>query len=173
MELDLYKTELFGAITISCGIDYADDGESFDYHIHVNSEHPAQKNWGRAIFNTSVHPGNQEFEYLELIHNKVIKHIKKKIRKRTTRLLRNARYKKLFDAQHELCYLCEKPLSVYDCTIDHVLPRSKGGKNSLRNILLVHSKCNHIKGDRIPTKKELEYLEEVNRRVKKIQYLRY
>lgn len=173
MELDLYKTEIFGCITIACGVDYADDGESFDYHIHVKSEHPAQKDWGRVVFNTFNHPSNEEFQYLELIHNKVIKHIKKKIRKRTTRLLRNVRYKKIFDAQNELCYLCDKPLSVYDCTIDHVVPRSKGGKNTLRNILLVHSRCNHLKGSRLPTKKELEYLSDINQKVKKIHYLKY
>lgn len=34
-----------------------------------------------------------------------------------------------------------------DLTIDHLLPRSKGGTHDLSNLALVHRECNHKKGD--------------------------
>lgn len=53
------------------------------------------------------------------------------------------------------CYLCDReitlglemndPLSV---TIDHVIPRSKGGSLGLENLKLTHRKCNLEKADR-------------------------
>lgn len=171
--MQLYKTEIFGSITIACYQDVSSDAVGYDYRLEVTSDHPAQKPWGRNIFYSATPPDKEVLDYLYVIHNKVIKYVKKKIRKRTSRLLRNVRYKKLYDAQDGKCYLCDLPLSGYDCTIDHVLPVSKGGKDSLRNILLTHGKCNHDKGNRLPTRKELDYLAEVLARVKKIQYLKY
>ena len=35
-------------------------------------------------------------------------------------------------------------------TIDHVLPRSRGGKDSWENLIACCLKCNNIKGDRTP-----------------------
>jgi 5-methylcytosine-specific restriction endonuclease McrA len=37
-----------------------------------------------------------------------------------------------------------------DLTIDHVLPRSKGGKNTWENLVTCCSKCNLKKGNRTP-----------------------
>lgn len=34
-----------------------------------------------------------------------------------------------------------------DLTIDHLLPRSKGGTHDLSNLALVHRECNHNKGN--------------------------
>lgn len=34
-------------------------------------------------------------------------------------------------------------------TIDHVIPRSKGGEDNLDNYVLMHFKCNNKKGDRL------------------------
>jgi hypothetical protein len=35
-------------------------------------------------------------------------------------------------------------------TIDHVIPRSRGGKNTWQNLVAACSKCNHRKGNRTP-----------------------
>jgi CRISPR/Cas system Type II protein with McrA/HNH and RuvC-like nuclease domain len=37
-----------------------------------------------------------------------------------------------------------------DLTIDHVIPKSKGGKNTWSNMVTSCGKCNHKKGDRTP-----------------------
>ncbi len=39
--------------------------------------------------------------------------------------------------------------------IDHLWPRSKGGKNGKRNLVLSCAKCDHKKADRLPTFKEI------------------
>lgn len=54
----------------------------------------------------------------------------------------------LFDLQKGICPLCKLPLnSTTRSTIDHILPRSKGGGNDISNKQLTHSLCNNIKGD--------------------------
>jgi 5-methylcytosine-specific restriction endonuclease McrA len=35
-------------------------------------------------------------------------------------------------------------------TIEHHLPRSKGGKNKIENLRLAHRQCNQVKGDKLP-----------------------
>jgi len=44
------------------------------------------------------------------------------------------------------CQYCEKKISLSDCTIDHVIPRSRGGIHSWKNIVLSCAKCNQKKG---------------------------
>ena len=48
------------------------------------------------------------------------------------------------DAQR--CAYCAGPAS----TIDHVLPRSRGGKDSWENLVACCLRCNNLKGDRTP-----------------------
>jgi 5-methylcytosine-specific restriction endonuclease McrA len=45
------------------------------------------------------------------------------------------------------CLYCDSPK---DLTIDHVLPRSRGGGNTWENLATCCSKCNSRKGDRTP-----------------------
>ena len=44
------------------------------------------------------------------------------------------------------CGYCGKAAS----TIDHVLPRSRGGKNSWENLVACCLRCNNVKSDRTP-----------------------
>ncbi|BCJ28818.1 HNH endonuclease [Actinocatenispora sera] len=44
------------------------------------------------------------------------------------------------------CGYCGDPAS----TVDHILPRSRGGKNTWRNTVAACSGCNQRKGDRTP-----------------------
>lgn len=68
----------------------------------------------------------------------------------------------IFQAQGGRCYLCQCVFSAHlPTTVDHVLPRARGGRTA-RNILLACSPCNNAKGDRPPTARELDYLAEVN-----------
>ena len=53
---------------------------------------------------------------------------------------------KLFSAGN-LCGLCGLPMEYQDANIDHKIPRSKGGANSLNNMQLTHVKCNQKKAD--------------------------
>ncbi len=48
---------------------------------------------------------------------------------------------KLLDRDGHKCYLCQKELG-YDITLEHLNPISRGGKNDLDNMVLMHEKCN-------------------------------
>ena len=170
MQTDIVKMEVFTDTTVRCYYTYMD--QKFQYYIEVHSTNPIFYDWDQQILTTGVAPSGEVLEFCMMVHHKVFKHIRKRLRKASSRLLRKVKYRKLFDAQNGLCYLCKGPLTVYDCTIDHVKPKSKGGKDSLRNILLTHSTCNTEKSNRMPTEQEMAYLVDVNEKVKQINYLK-
>ena len=47
-------------------------------------------------------------------------------------------------------YTCQYCGSTKHLTLDHVIPRSKGGQHTWDNVVTACSKCNSIKGDRLP-----------------------
>src|SRR5690606_29241704 len=50
------------------------------------------------------------------------------------------------------CWLCGKPMKfdnprrITGATLDHVLPRSRGGRNGIENLRLAHKCCNEKRG---------------------------
>jgi 5-methylcytosine-specific restriction endonuclease McrA len=68
-----------------------------------------------------------------------------------------------------ICNYCGKKLQKKDCTLDHVLPISKGGKTVFENTVTSCSPCNSSKGNNhkiVPSKKPYKpaYFELVNKR---------
>lgn len=51
---------------------------------------------------------------------------------------------------HYTCQYCGTMPSRKDLTIDHVLPRSRGGKTTWENVVAACDKCNGRKGSRTP-----------------------
>lgn len=52
--------------------------------------------------------------------------------------------------QTNLCGICGQPItSMKDASIDHIVPVSKGGSDSLKNMRLAHVRCNRLRGDSI------------------------
>lgn len=47
-----------------------------------------------------------------------------------------------------LCHLCGLEIEEGDYSVDHVVPRSKGGSNSLENLRPAHQLCNSTRRDR-------------------------
>lgn len=45
------------------------------------------------------------------------------------------------------CAYCGKGMTLKDATRDHVVPKSKGGGNNVKNLLPTCKKCNQMKGD--------------------------
>lgn len=69
---------------------------------------------------------------------------------------------RLWSEQKGQCALCNHPMlsnrfeaphasvwSKHRATIDHIIPRSKGGLDAPQNLQLAHARCNKIKGDRL------------------------
>jgi 5-methylcytosine-specific restriction endonuclease McrA len=46
------------------------------------------------------------------------------------------------------CQYCEQKLSMRNSTLDHIIPRSRGGKNSWENLVICCISCNTIKSDK-------------------------
>jgi 5-methylcytosine-specific restriction endonuclease McrA len=51
----------------------------------------------------------------------------------------------LFARDGGRCVYCGRPAA----TIDHVVPRSRGGRHEWENVVSACSRCNHVKGDRV------------------------
>lgn len=65
------------------------------------------------------------------------------------RLVRIKRLRKR-DGNH--CWLCGKLFDhVVRITIDHAIPKSRGGTNELHNLRLAHYKCNNRRADIVRT----------------------
>ena len=62
---------------------------------------------------------------------------------------RNARRKfrqSIFESWEWKCAYCEKDLDLKSATIDHIVPKFKGGHNVKSNMICSCSKCNRSKG---------------------------
>ena len=73
-----------------------------------------------------------------------------------------ALFQDLWQRQNGLCALCGQSMmrnrfeapharvwAKQRATLDHILPRSKGGKDTAENLQLAHARCNKIKGNRV------------------------
>lgn len=68
----------------------------------------------------------------------------------TKRLVNGHRYRQLraaILAANPICHICGQPGAD---SIDHEIPRSAGGQNTLGNLRSAHLSCNSAKGDRLP-----------------------
>ena len=45
------------------------------------------------------------------------------------------------------CRYCRKALTREMATLDHLVPRSRGGKTTIRNCVIACAACNHAKAD--------------------------
>lgn len=48
------------------------------------------------------------------------------------------------------CVYCEKPLAQDELSVDHVYPKSRGGKETWENLVTSCKICNCLKGDKTP-----------------------
>lgn len=55
-----------------------------------------------------------------------------------------------------LCALCGEQMPSNDMTVDHIVPLSKGGADTITNMQLAHSRCNMAKGSTLEAQEEDE-----------------
>ena len=58
------------------------------------------------------------------------------------------------------CQYCSKHFMADKLTIDHVIPRSRGGKNDWFNLVTACKKCNQKKGDKTPSEANMPLIKE-------------
>lgn len=57
----------------------------------------------------------------------------------------------IFLRDHHSCQYCGVHPPDDELTIDHVIPRSRGGRTTWENVVLACTRCNMRKGDRLPS----------------------
>ena len=56
----------------------------------------------------------------------------------------------IYERENKKCFYCGKSLKFRQITLDHYLPKSKGGTKEVFNLVLSCRKCNRLKGNRVP-----------------------
>lgn len=77
---------------------------------------------------------------------------KKKARYDTIKERAEAKFikRQLINKNGAICAICGRAIKdMNDCTLDHIIPVSKGGLTTIDNCQLAHFKCNIEKGDSI------------------------
>ena len=59
---------------------------------------------------------------------------------------------------HNTCQYCGRTAPSQDLTLDHVLPRSRGGSSGWENLVACCRPCNNRKGDRTPDEARMRLL---------------
>lgn len=83
-------------------------------------------------------------------------------RTRNTRIRIEAHRKLLWDS-HPYCCYCGGRVGRRSATLDHAIPRSRGGTDDLNNLVLACRHCNEAKADRTPREYALAILRNVRR----------
>lgn len=64
------------------------------------------------------------------------------------RVARDALKGIIWERDGRLCRLCLLPIALADVHLDHILPRARGGRDSIDNLQSSHKPCNSAKRDR-------------------------
>lgn len=62
----------------------------------------------------------------------------------------------VYERDNYLCQYCRKKLTRSSATIDHVLPRSRGGRSTFKNCVASCEPCNSYKADRTPREAKMK-----------------
>lgn len=58
--------------------------------------------------------------------------------------------RQIWEAHGGVCWLCEKPVTFVAMTLDHVMPKSRGGPFVAANLRPAHRLCNQRRGNDLP-----------------------
>jgi len=58
---------------------------------------------------------------------------------------------KVYEKGGGVCWLCHRPLTLEEMSLDHVIPRSLGGGFRIANLMPAHKVCNAKRGNKAPT----------------------
>ena len=79
--------------------------------------------------------------------------------RRIPRQTRSLSRKNILLRDRYTCQYCGDVFSAGELTLDHVMPRSRGGKSSWENLVTSCRRCNNHKGDRLPDEVNMELMQ--------------
>lgn len=94
------------------------------------------------------------FPFPKTIRFKTLASITKQYKRKTSKFNR----RDVFIRDAGMCQYCETLLTKEESTIDHVLPRSRGGLTSWENCVLSCNTCNTKKGNKTPSEAGMRLL---------------
>jgi len=112
-------------------------------------------NWKRAL--TLLMTGKAEA--VENYETEVRSQKKSYVLPAVIRLIKRVRFRRktlkfsrenVYLRDNHTCHYCGKGFSPKDLTFDHVMPRSRGGRTTWKNIATSCKPCNQAKGDQTP-----------------------
>lgn len=59
--------------------------------------------------------------------------------------------RRIYDRQNGLCAYCGQHRNIKYMTVDHIIPLSKGGTDSIENLQCTCKMCNRLKSDMLPS----------------------
>ena len=122
-------------------------------------------NWQRAItlLYSEMSDGTPKAEVVSSYNDRVLHSFKMKMQmpaiirltkyvrpKRNVTVFKSLKRKNIYERDAGTCQYCKIKLSYSQSTLDHVHPRSRGGKDTWTNLVLSCVKCNNKKGDKTP-----------------------
>lgn len=105
--------------------------------------------WDRDRVLRSVHA---EFRVPSVIRRRVYINVRKRREQSSMRRLR------IYMRDKYRCQYCGEKKGSSELTLDHILPRSRGGDNSPINVVTACVKCNNRKSDRTPEEARMPLL---------------
>lgn len=88
------------------------------------------------------------------IPNVIVLNFCDKIPKQTAKFTQ----KRLWDRDNFTCQYTGRPVTTHTGNIDHIIPKSKGGKTNWENCVIAHKDINAIKADRTPEQAGLKLI---------------
>lgn len=78
--------------------------------------------------------------------------------KKNVTVFKSLKRKNIYERDCGICQYCNMKLTYTASTLDHVYPRSRGGKDIWTNLVLSCLKCNNKKADRTPEEANMKLL---------------
>lgn len=133
--------------------------------LNSNYTHLTVVKWTKAVkllFKGKVNPVDFYDEYIVSCGGEVVLQIPRTVVLTTYvkvpyREFRPTR-RNVFIRDNYSCRYCGKQLSSEELSVDHVLPKSRGGKDSWENLVTACKPCNSKKGDRTPEEARMPLL---------------